>query len=86
MPRKRDDESGQYTERYPLDAFTDALRAEGGQAGTGDISRRVGCSDRLALTRLRELADEGAINHRRVANAHLWILAEDKDEERDSDE
>jgi hypothetical protein len=79
MPRERDAESGQYTESYPRDAFLSALRAEGGMAGTNDVADQVGCSYELAYQRLRELAENGQLTRRKVANANLWMLAHEDD-------
>jgi len=68
----RDDESGEYTETYPPDAFIAALEAEGGSAGTQPVADRVGCSYETAYKKLRALADDGRINRRKVGNANLW--------------
>ena len=76
MPRERDSESGRFTESYPHAVFLDALRDEDGMASTPEIADRVGCSGRLALNRLRDLADDGEVNQRKVGNANLWLLAE----------
>lgn len=80
MPRTRDAESGQFTESYPLAVFLDALRSEGGMASTPEVANVVGCSDRLALNRLQELADSGRVTRRKVGNANLWIVAESMEE------
>lgn len=80
MPRTRDAESGQFTERYPLSVFLNALRSEGGMASTPEVAESVGCSDRLALNRLQELAESGQVTRRKVGNAHLWILTDDTED------
>jgi hypothetical protein len=76
MPRTRDAESGQFTESYPLAVFLDALRSEEGMASTPEVASVVGCSDRLALNRLQDLANKGRVTRRKVGNANLWILAD----------
>lgn len=70
----RDDESGQYQETYPTEAFISALEAEGGSAGTQDVADRVGCSYETAYKKLRSLADDGEIDRRKVGNANLWVV------------
>ena len=81
MPRERDSESGQYTERYPLDAFLSALRAEGGMAGTNDIADQVGCSYELAYQRLRELTENDQLTRQKVGNANLWMLVQEDEQQ-----
>ena len=73
----RDEESGQYTETYPPEDFTNAIEAEGGMAGTQDIADRVDCSYETAYKKLRKMEDAGTIESKRVGNARLWLLAED---------
>lgn len=70
----RDDESGKYTETYPLEDFIEALDDLGGTAGTQDVADAVGCKYRTANAKLHELKDEGEISSRKVGNAYLWIL------------
>ena len=77
MPRERDAESGRYVKSYPPAVFLNALRDEGGMASTPEVADRVGCSGRLALNRLRDLEDNGEVDHRKVGNANLWILTEE---------
>lgn len=74
MPRTRDESSGQYAETYSREAFTDAIRAEGGMAGTQEIADRVGCVYDTAYKKLRALEDEGYVTSRKVANARLWMV------------
>lgn len=68
----RDEETGQFTETYPPDAFIDTIREEGGKAGTKAVAERVGCSYETAYKKLHALADAGEIDYRQVGNAYLW--------------
>lgn len=70
----RDDESGQYQETYPTEAFISALESEGGSAGTQDVADRVGCSYETAYKKLRSLTEDGEIDRRKVGNANLWVF------------
>ena len=70
----RDDNSGKYTETYPLEEFTDALNALGGSAGTQEVADEVGCKYRTANAKLHELEDRGEIASQKVGNAYLWML------------
>ena len=74
---ERDDESGRYSETYPLDEFADALRALGGSAGTQDVADEVGCKYRTANAKLHELEEEGVATSQKVGNAYLWTVADE---------
>jgi hypothetical protein len=81
MPRERDEGSGQYTERYPFGVFLDAIRdAEDGFAGTGEIAKQVGCSERLALLKLDRLADEKRVRRREIGRSSVWLLTDGESE------
>jgi hypothetical protein len=73
----RDDQSGKYTEKYPPEAFTAAIRDAPGVAGTQDVADAVGCSYELAYKRLRALADDGDVVSQKVANARVWTVDDD---------
>jgi hypothetical protein len=68
------DDSGKYTETYPLAEFIDALEALGGSAGTQEVADAVGCKYRTANAKLHELKEEGRVDARKVGNAYLWML------------
>lgn len=72
----RDDESGRYSETYPLSDFIEALEDLGGSAGTQDVADEVGCKYRTANAKLHELEERGEVTARKVGNAYLWMLDE----------
>lgn len=74
MPKDRDDETGRYTERYPLEEFISALESSDGSASTQEIADNVGCAYRTAFAKLSELEDHGEITSRKVGNAQLWQI------------
>lgn len=74
----RDDDSGRYSETYPLTDFIDALDDLGGSAGTQEVADAVGCKYRTANAKLHELEAEGRVSTRRVGNAYLWMVADDE--------
>lgn len=82
----RNDESGRYQPTYPLERFVDAIDAEGGMAGTQDVTDRVGCSYELAYKRLNQLEDEGRVTSRKIGNARLWQLVDEPDDGDDDHE
>lgn len=75
---ERDEDSGRYTETYPLDQFVEALRALGGAAGTQDVADEVGCIYDTAYKKLRSLEDDGRVTSQKVANARLWRVGDDE--------
>lgn len=86
MPRERDEGSGQYTESYPAELFLDAIRdAEDGFAGTGTLAETVGCSERLALLKLDQLAGDGRVRSRDIGRSSVWLLADEESESIDEE-
>lgn len=73
----RDNDSGRYSETFPLSNFVDALESLGGSAGTQEVADEVGCKYRTANAKLHELKKEGRVSARKVGNAYLWSLVED---------
>jgi GTP-sensing pleiotropic transcriptional regulator CodY len=77
MPRKRDEESGKYTDSYSDVDFISAIKEAEGVAGTQEVAEKVGCSHRQALNRLKNIEDSGAIVSKDVGQSLVWQLAED---------
>lgn len=73
----RDEDSGKYTETYPLGEFADALNTLGGSAGTQDVADEVGCKYRTANQKLHELEDRGEVVSKKIGNAYLWMLEDE---------
>lgn len=69
--RERDEDTGKFTEEYPLEEFLQALE-EIGPAGTTDIAEHIGCDRRTAYLKLQSLEEENEIQSRKVGNALLW--------------
>jgi len=79
MSRDRDETTGRYSEEYPVDSFIDAIEAEGGIAGTGEIARRVGCVHDTAYKKLRSMDEDGRVKSRKMGNTIAWTLPDDDD-------
>ena len=75
----RNQETGQYTETYPLDEFLLALHRTNTELGTKDVQQQIGCEYRTAIAKLNELEEKGKITSRKVGNAYLWKLDESGD-------
>jgi predicted ArsR family transcriptional regulator len=76
MGRERDEDSGRYTDTYTDDEFIEAIKGEGGLAGTGEIATTVGCSHRQALNRLKELEEKNIVISKDVGRSLAWQLAD----------
>lgn len=77
MPYDERGENGKFSRKYTDAMVLDVLEERDG-AGTGDVADALGCSPRLALTRLRELEEDGRVTPREVGNTFLWTVAADE--------
>lgn len=77
MGRKRDDESGKYTTAYTDEDFIEAIKSEDGLAGTTAIAEIVGCTQRQALNRLKELEKQEKVVSKDVGRALVWQVQSD---------
>lgn len=78
MSPDRDAESGKYTDTYSDEEFIEAIQAEGGLAGTSAVAEIVGCTNRQALNRLKELQDRDEVRSKDVGRALAWQIASDE--------
>jgi len=76
MTRERDENSGKYTDAYDDEDFLSAIDEADGIAGTGEIAETVGCSNRQALNRLKELEEAGLISSKDVGRSLVWQIQE----------
>lgn len=74
----RDAESGEYTDTYSDEEFIEAIQAEGGLAGTSTVAEIVGCTNRQALNRLKELRNQDEVRSKDVGRALAWQIASDQ--------
>lgn len=74
MGDDRDEDTGQFTERYPREAFIQAF-TDAEWMATEDVAETVGCSRRLALDRLKALEEEGVLVGQSVGPGTIWHLS-----------
>jgi DNA-binding NtrC family response regulator len=72
VPRRRNDETGQYEEAYSDEAVLDVLR--GTRLSTREVANELGCHRTTAYERLSELEVEGKITSTEVGNTKIWEL------------
>ena len=74
MPeRKRDDTTGLYTEKAPLDAVRDVFgRVRGPVVTSSDVAEHLDCTTETARRKLKELYDQGAVDKRTTGRTTVW--------------
>ena len=76
MPRKRDDESGQFTATVTDDEIIRLLAKHNG-AGTGEVANAFNIEQASAYRRLKRLEDGGRVVSRKIGGSMLWTATDD---------
>jgi uncharacterized membrane protein len=71
---ERDDDTGQYTDEYPEEAFLDAITNSDQMLGTGEIAESVGCAHDTAYKRLKKLEKNDVVGSQKVGNTIVWFI------------
>jgi predicted ArsR family transcriptional regulator len=72
MPRRRDPESGQYTDVYSEEEVLEVLRET--RLGTSEVAEELGCHRTTAHSLLTDMQDEGLVESERVGNTLVWTI------------
>jgi DNA-binding IclR family transcriptional regulator len=72
MPRRRDPESGQYSEVYSEQEVVDVLEDE--RLGTSEVAEKLGCHRTTAHELLTEMEVGGLVESKRVGNTLMWTV------------
>lgn len=72
MPRRRDPDSGQYTDVYSEEEVLELLR--GTRLGTSEVAEELGCHRTTAHSLLIDMEDEGLVESERVGNTLVWTI------------
>ena len=78
MGENRDEETGQYTQRYAIEEFKTAVSHLEPQASTRAVAQHVGSSHELAYKRLLELKEDGIVESAKIGNALVWLIQKDR--------
>lgn len=70
--RDRDDETGQYVEKYPQEAILTALQECGGIAATSEIADALDANRNTVYKKLREMEDESVVTSRKAGGIRVW--------------
>jgi len=77
MGRDRDEYSGRFNREYPVSQFKEAVENSEGLS-TNEVAEKVGCSQKLAYRRLKELEESGEIEANLVGGSYQWKPKESK--------
>lgn len=77
-PRRRDDNSGEYTEVYSESEIIATL--SGTRLSTTELAEELDCHRTTAHDRLRELEAEGVVISKEVGNTLLWEITAEQEE------
>lgn len=64
---------GKFTEQYPRSSFIEAIDSLS-VASTQKVADEVGCSYDLAYRKLKQLEEEGEIDHEEVGGSFVWLV------------
>lgn len=70
MPRKRDDETGEFYEVYEDGQIYDLLKDK--RLATSEVAEYLGCHRTTAWSKLKYLEEKGVITSSIVGNTFLW--------------
>lgn len=73
--RKRDEETGRYTDKYQPDEVLEAIRALSGTAATSEVAEEVGASRDTIYKKLQLMEDEGLVTSRKAGGIRVWSPA-----------
>jgi hypothetical protein len=74
MPdRERDDATGLYAEKAPLDAVREVFdRVRGPVVTSSDVAEHLDCTTETARRKLKELYEQGAVDKRTTGRTTVW--------------
>ncbi len=75
VSRRRDEDSGKYTEMYSDSEIVAAL--SGTRLSTTEVAEELNCHRTTAHERLGELEKKGLVTSKEVGNTLLWEMTED---------
>lgn len=74
--RRRNADTGRYTDKYPPDEILHAIWELGGRAATSEVAEEIGASRDTAYKKLQSMADEGLLDGRKAGGIRVWSFAD----------
>lgn len=80
MPeRERDETTGMYAEKAPLDAVLDVFgRVRGPVVTSSDVAEHLDCTTETARRKLKELYDQEVVDKRTTGRTTVWWVTDDE--------
>ena len=75
--RERDDETGQYTDKYPPEDIIEAIRSLSGTAATSEVAEEINANRDTAYKKLRSMEEEGQVTSRLAGGIRVWSVDEE---------
>ena len=75
--RKRDENSGRFTDKYPPEVVVEAIQTLGGRAATSEVAAQIDSSRDTAYKKLQILEERGDVKSQKVGGIRVWQIPED---------
>jgi uncharacterized membrane protein len=70
--RDRDDETGEFVDKYPQEAILTAIQECGGLAATSEIADDLDASRNTVYKKLRVMEEDGDVTSRKAGGIRVW--------------
>lgn len=72
--RERDDETGQFTDKYPPEDITSVIRDLGGTAATSEIADALNANRNTIYKKLQAMETDEMIVSRKAGGIRVWSV------------
>lgn len=79
--RKRDEDTGRFTDEYPPEELLAAIRDIGSRVATSEIADRIGSTRQAAHAKLQKMEERGQVESQMVGGNRMWSIAEEGEPE-----
>lgn len=72
--RKRDDETGQFTDKYPPEDIVEAIAELSGTAATSEVADAIGADRDTVYKKLNLMEERGEVSSRKAGGIRVWSV------------
>lgn len=76
--RQRDEDTGQYTDKYPPAEVTAAIEDLNGTAATSEVADALGADRDTIYKKLTLMQDRGQVTSRKAGGIRVWSISGDQ--------
>ena len=76
--RRRDDETGRFSDKYPREDVIEAIRELSGTAATSEVADYLEADRNTVYKKLRIMEDRDEITSRKAGGIRVWSVANDE--------